>query len=128
MNLIEVLRKFDGTWVMADFGISVRRLTGQLKSTSRCRMSAETCAPEIMKEHPKYDEYLDIWAAGCVAYFTATGNHLFPHTKSYRELDRLFERLTQAEVPTISIGSKLLVNIGLAHPLTPDKVFAPILT
>src|SRR5579859_131636 len=91
-------------------------------------MSAETCAPELMKEHPKYNEHLDIWAAGCVAYFVATGSHLFPHAKSYGELAGLYERLAQVEVPTISTGSKLLVDIRPAYPLAPDKVFDPILT
>jgi hypothetical protein len=30
-----------------------------------------------MKEHLTYDEHLDIWAAGGVAHFIATGTHLF---------------------------------------------------
>jgi serine/threonine protein kinase len=122
MNPIEVLRKSDGKLVITDFGISVSRLIGQLKSTSRCRASPETCALELMKEHPTYDEHLDIWAAGGVAHFVATGTHLFPPTKSYADLTRLYERLE----PTISAESKLLIDIRCAYPLTPNKIFDPI--
>jgi serine/threonine protein kinase len=131
VKLIAVLRRRDGTWVLGDFGISVERLSGKLRPSTRGRASLETCAPEMMKPGKFHDHRLDVWAVGCVAHLLATGRQLFYSVHDFAQLAGLFVNLSQDQVPTISKDGNLLVRLDSPYStenFNPDKVFTPILT
>ena len=70
----------DGRVKLIDFGIC-KELVNCSVTHTRCGTS-QYAAPEVFVKRPSYDERIDIWALGCVAYELASSRSLFPADKS----------------------------------------------
>lgn len=92
----------DGRVKLIDFGIC-KELVDCSVTHTRCGTS-QYAAPEVFVRKPSYDERIDIWALGCVAYELASSKSLFPADKA--------PTVTITEVPPIILPgfSPLLVE------------------
>lgn len=83
----------DGRVKLIDFGIC-KELVDCSVTHTRCGTS-QYAAPEVFVKKPSYDERIDIWALGCVAYELASSKSLFPADKA--------PTVAKKEVPPISL-------------------------
>ena len=69
----------DGTWKIADFGLSSPGHTSQSVATLEGRGGPCYRPPELLREvpDPSYTKKLDIWAVGCILYEVCVGKKLF---------------------------------------------------
>jgi serine/threonine protein kinase len=73
------------TWKISDFGLTMDGTSVRAITTLYSRGTASYRAPELIKEESKYNNKVDIWAFGCVAFELATGTRAFASDFSVRE-------------------------------------------
>jgi serine/threonine protein kinase len=61
------------TWKVGDFGLTAEGTSRRAFTTTAARGTQCYRAPELLKEHPKFNNKVDIFAAGCVLFELATG-------------------------------------------------------
>src|SRR5437764_6980555 len=60
-------------WKIADFGLTVKQITGRVLRTEESRGTPGWRAPELLSlktedTYVAFDEKVDIWAAGCILF------------------------------------------------------------
>jgi serine/threonine protein kinase len=77
-HLNEVLySRKDGVWKIGDFGMATEGTSKQAKTTYLARGTGGYRAPEILREQSTYNNKVDIWAFGCIAYEVLTRERAF---------------------------------------------------
>jgi len=67
-----------GFWKVADFGLTSEATSNQLVSTSAARGKPCYRAPEMLRNtSPGFNNKMDIWSFGCIAYELLTGRKAF---------------------------------------------------
>ena len=82
--------KKDRVWKIADFGLTREGTSKRAKTTCYAGGTGGYRAPELCSESSKYNNKVDIWAFGCIAYELVTRKRAFKgdyHTMQYN-LDR----------------------------------------
>ena len=75
--MIPVLFK-NGCWKIADFGLTSEATSNRLVSTSAARGKPCYRAPEMLrKTSPGFNNKMDMWSFGCIAYELLTGRKAF---------------------------------------------------
>ena len=75
--MILVLFK-NGYWKIADFGLTSEATSNRLVSTSTARGKRGYRAPEMLRaKSPGFNNKMDIWSFGCIAYELLTGQKAF---------------------------------------------------
>jgi serine/threonine protein kinase len=67
----------DACWKITDFGTATEATSKHFNTTRYPRGTACYRAPELIREDPKYNNKVDIWALGCILYEISTGYKLF---------------------------------------------------
>src|SRR5271169_487715 len=67
----------DGLWKIADFGMAAEGTSKRAKTTSLGRGTGGYRAPELLQEQSTYNNKVDIWAFGCIAYELLTQERAF---------------------------------------------------
>lgn len=106
----------DGRVKLIDFGIC-KELVDCATTHTRCGTS-QYAAPEVFIKRPSYDERIDIWALGCVAYELASSKSLFQADKA--------SNVTITEVPPIKLpGFSPLLSEFISSMVVIDPEIRP---
>jgi serine/threonine protein kinase len=110
-----------GTWKLADFGISTAGTAKRLIATKDARGTERYRAPEILFSEPSVPSYtnkVDIWGLGLILYQLFTGENAFQcdfDIRQYRS-DGICPRISD------SYSSVVFDCIGKTAPAFPDTI------
>jgi serine/threonine protein kinase len=65
------------TWKIGDFGLTVSGTSKNPITTKEAKGSTCYRAPELLRNDPKYNNKVDIWAIGCITYEVAAEQKAF---------------------------------------------------
>jgi serine/threonine protein kinase len=103
----------DECWKITDFGTATEATSKHFNTTRYSRGTACYRAPELIREDPKFNNKVDIWALGCILYELSTGCKLF--SGDFAVIECSSARAT---------SSLQLETINFPVPwVTPDSIF-----
>jgi serine/threonine protein kinase len=111
------------SWKIADFGLACQGTSRRAMTTRYARGTSGYRAPELVRESATYNNKVDVWAFGCIAFELITRQKAFDSdwgVMNFTSADRISSRF-QFALLSMDLRFKALLRELINAALQPDS-------